>query len=346
MASRGRSARAAIHERLAREIKELREKLGGLPQPVEAEDIWKYIWVHEVHNSTAIEGNTLILREVETLLAEKKAVGDKALKDYLEVKGYADAAEWVYSQGAGSGSFHTDSLLTLSEVRYVHQLAMIPVWEVAPHPLAYENESPGSWRQHDIQPFNAKMQPPPYTDVPSHMRDWVDQACELPGDPAPIAEALANVHVEFERIHPFLDGNGRTGRLLANLILVRLGYPPAIIQKREREGYLAALRQADTGEIGPLGEVFARAILDNLMRFVIPAVAGPRRLVPIEALATSEISAEALRVAAYRGRLRAQRGDDRIWRSTKAWVDEYLIDRFGNLHKPRGPRLNQTDSSA
>ncbi len=83
MANRGRSARAAIHERLAREIKELREKLGGLPQPMEAEDIWKHIWVHEAHNSTAIEGNTLILREVEKLLAENKAVGDKALKDYL-----------------------------------------------------------------------------------------------------------------------------------------------------------------------------------------------------------------------------------------------------------------------
>lgn len=345
MARRGRAERAAVHARLEREVRELWDKLGGLPRPAEAQDIWKDIWIHEAHNSTAIEGNTLLLREVEKLLAENRAVGDKELKEYLEVKGYADAAEWVYGQAAGAGAYETTDLLTLAEVRHVHQLAMTPVWDVAPHPQAHDTESPGNWRRHDIRPFGEGMQPPPHTEIPALLRDWVDEVCSLSKVTAPIGEAIARMHAGFERIHPFLDGNGRTGRLLSNLVLVRLRYPPAIIQKRERAQYLAALQRADAGDDGPLGEVFARAILDNLLRFVVPAVAGPARLVAIEALATKEISAGALRVAAYRGRLRAQRGDDRVWRSTRRWVDEYLAERFAALREPRRTRAAPGDSS-
>lgn len=181
---RGRAPRAAIHERLAQEVEELRERLGGLPRPVEAEEIWKGIWIHEAHNSTAIEGNTLVLREVERLLGDNRAVGSKELKDYLEVRGYADAARWVYGQGVGARDLAGDALLTLTEVRRVHAMAMTPVWDVAPHPRALPSESPGSWREHDIQPFDAGMRPPPFTDVPALVQDWVADVCRLPEDPA------------------------------------------------------------------------------------------------------------------------------------------------------------------
>jgi hypothetical protein len=113
-----------------------------------------------------------------------------------------------------------------------------------------------------------------------------------------------------------------------NLLLVRLGYPPAIIYKRDRTKHLTALRRADQGDCGPLGELLARAILDNLYRFIVPAVAGPARLVPLPALATSEISANALRVAAIRGRLKAAKAADGTWRSSRAWVQEYIAARY------------------
>ena len=141
-------------------------------------------------------------------------------------------------------------------------------------------------------------------------------------------EALAALHCRFERIHPFLDGNGRTGRLILNLILVRHGYPPAIIYKRDRARYLRALQRADTGDASALGEMLARAILDSLHRFVIPAVADPDRLVPLAALETPGMKASALRASADRGRLRATRGSDGQWRSSRKCVEEYLASRY------------------
>lgn len=175
------------------------------------------------------------------------------------------------------------------------------------------------------------MTPPPWPEVPAAIRTWLDSLKRIPNANRPI-EALAQSHFEFERIRPFLDGNGRAGRLLLNLLLVRLGYAPAIIYKRDRTKYLNGLGAADKGDIGPLGEMLARAVLDNLYRFIVPAVAGPNRLVPLAALTTDTLAEGALRIAANRGRLRAQKGADGHWRSTRAWLDEYLASR----HKRRG----------
>jgi len=331
----GRPSRNSIHERLAFEVSELRSRLGGLPLPTEAEDIWTEIWYQEAHGSTAIEGNTLVLREVEILLHEGRAVGDKQLKDYLEVTGYADAAKWVYGQALEPGMWTDGSLLTLTEVRQIHQRAMTAAWEISPHPDAYDAESPGNWRQHNIQQFPGGMRPPDHPDIPALMSDWVASVNTIAEASEPIAEAIAQRHVGFERIHPFIDGNGRTGRLLTNLILVRLGYPPAIIYQRDRDHYLAALRRADQGDYGTLGELFARAVLNNLMRFIVPAVAGPARLVPLESLSGPDLTIIALQNAARRGRLRAVKTRAGTWQSSRQWVDAYRTSRYASLREPR-----------
>src|SRR5688572_3459286 len=100
---RGRPSRASIHERLAAEVATLAQ-MGGLPSPRKADRIWKDIWFHEAHHSTAIEGNTLVLKQVEALLARGETVGNKELKEYLEVQGYAKAATWVYQQARSGES--------------------------------------------------------------------------------------------------------------------------------------------------------------------------------------------------------------------------------------------------
>ena len=142
-----------------------------------------------------------------------------------------------------------------------------------------------------------------------------------------VMEALAIAHAEFERIHPFLDGNGRTGRLIINLMLVRMGYPPLIIYKRQRSKYLVALRQADEGAPGALAELFARAVTDSVYRFIIPTNTGKDALVPLTALASSEVSVESMKAAIARGRLRAQKGSDGKWRSSRTWLDDYQVSK-------------------
>lgn len=328
---RGRPAREVVYDRFAKQIAELHERLGGLPSPIEAQSIWTGIWYEEAHHSTAIEGNTLVLKQVEVLLAEGRAVGNKELREYNEVKGYADAADWVYRQ-AIAPTAQADGVLTLTELRHVHTMAMTPVWDIAPHPDATPREGPGSFRQHEIQPFPGGMTPVTWPQVPAEIQGWIDDVRDLAaiaaGSRSSLPERLADLHARFERIHPFLDGNGRTGRLVLNLILVRLGYPPAIIYKSDRPRYLRALRRADAGDPGELGELLARAVLDNLYKFVVPAVAGPARIVPLAALLDGRITLAALRNAANRGRLQAVRGSDGQWRSSRNWVDDYLASRY------------------
>jgi Fic family protein len=326
---RGRPSRATVYARLEAAITELRDRLGGLPSPKESEAIWSDIWHLEAHHSTALEGNTLVLREVELLLERGKAVGAKPLREYMEVKGYGDAAQWVYAQALEPGDWHGDGLISIQELRHIHKVAMDPVWQVAPHPDATDRESPGSFREHDIRPFGGGMTPPAWPLVEAELSGWVDAVNNqelgllAAGGPTPVPERLAQIHNRFERIHPFIDGNGRTGRLVLNLLLVRMGYPPIVVLKQQRSAYLAALQKADADDAGPLGELLARAMYDNLNRFIVPNLAGPARLVPLAALVNGEFTIAALRQAAQRGRLDAVQGSDGVWRSSRKAVDQY-----------------------
>jgi hypothetical protein len=145
------------------------------------------------------------------------------------------------------------------------------------------------------------MRPPSFTDVPSQLSDWVADVNAPPRPDDHTIVSLASAHGRFERIHPFRDGNGRVGRLLLNLMLVRRGYPPAVLRNRSRVAYLAALRRADRGDPWPLAELIARAVKVSLDRFLLPSLAGPLKLLPLSALGRTDKEVRALRAAADRG---------------------------------------------
>jgi fido (protein-threonine AMPylation protein) len=295
--------------------------------------LWDELWHLDAHHSTAIEGNTLILREVRAVLDQGRAIGGKELSEYMEVLGYGEAAKWVYDQGLTGHGWEGDQLVTLTELREIHHMTMGPVWDVAPHPSALPSETPGSFREHDIREFSGGMRPPAFPLVPPMIGAWVDGANDLGRavrdgslPPVDVPERLAELHCEFEHIHPFLDGNGRTGRLTLNLLLVRLGWPPVVILRSQRERYLSGLDKADRGDPGPLGELLARAVIDSIHR-LLPQISGRGDLLPLSALADAGLSVAALKQAAIRGRLEAVRDNSGRWLASRSAVEEYKASR-------------------
>jgi Fic family protein len=327
-----RPSRETIYARLETSVDGL-NGVGGLPLPAEADAIWRDIWFEEAHHSTAMEGNTLIFREVQLLLDQHKAVGSKEMKAYLEVQGYAKAAAWVYDQAVRGGGAVG---VSVTEVREIHKLVVEQAWLEFPPDQFDPKEGPGSFRRKNIEPFSSGMQPPEWPRVQAATTDWCDRVND-PGtwrqDCHPM-EIFASLHAAFERIHPFRDGNGRVGRLVLNLLLVRYGYPPAVIYKHDRDRYLKALARADHDDCGALAELLARSIKESIDRFILPGLAGPHKMIPLSALADSTgLTHNALNLAAQRGRLRAIKQGNQ-WHSTKKAVEEYRRSRYKRTDEP------------
>ncbi|MFN2545132.1 MAG: Fic family protein [Actinomycetota bacterium] len=324
-----RGGRPPIAELLARvdeEVALLRETLGGLPRAIEADQILRQVWLDDVHNSTAIEGNTMTRAQVEDLVERRRVSAD--LVESLEVEGYARAADRVYRTATGGRGV---SLETLSEI---HRLAMSLVWEVEP-PATHDR--PGSWRKTGVRIRGVPVSVP--AAIPADLREW-SWSTRTRGD----AHALVHTaihHAWLERIHPFVDGNGRVGRLVLTFMLVQARYPPAVILARDRPRYLRALRSADSGNPNALSGVIARAVSGTLSRFLIPNLAGEVKLVPLSALAEhSPYSADYLRQLALAGRLRAVR-EGRLYLSSRAWLKEYIETRDPRGGQP-GPGRRRT----
>jgi fido (protein-threonine AMPylation protein) len=323
-----RPSRQTVYDRLEQAVGDL-EQIGGLPTLDEAKGIWQDIWYEEAHHSTAIEGNTLIEREVQLLLFDGRAVGSKELAAYLEVQGYADASMWIYGQAVKGR--HGERGITLTELREIHRRVVESAWRYFPPVHLDSRDGPGEFRHTDIEPLRPGLKPPPWTDVRPLIDQWIKDATEVGAvlwiNGPHVIEDFARIHADFERIHPFNDGNGRTGRLVLNLLLVRHGYPPAVIHKKDRSRYLDGLRRADEGDPGLLGEVLARAVKHGIERFLLPGLAGPHRYVPLSALTDMGFSHNALMLAAKRGRLEATQQSGQ-WYSNRKNVEDYKRTRY------------------
>jgi fido (protein-threonine AMPylation protein) len=324
----GRPSRQELLESLDQARLDL-EGIGGLPEPMVFQDVWAGIWTEETHHSTAMEGNTLRLRQVQLLLEDGLVSGGETeLREVLEAKAYGDAARWVYGH-AYVERFRSSPLVSEAEIREIHKRVVETVWTYFPPEGLVRDEVPGSYRLKDHDPLRHGLAPVPSSIVASRLSDWVEDVNGTLGawTESHIIEKLATVHAAFERIHPFPDGNGRVGRLVLTLLLVRSGYPPAIINKDERAKYLKALKRADEGDSGPLSELLARAVRTGIHRFLMPKLAGPLSVVPLAGLEDGDLSHIALVAAAQRGRLKADKYGG-AWYSTAQWVAEYKKSRY------------------
>jgi hypothetical protein len=127
-----------------------------------------------------MEGNTMALSQVKVLLEEGRAVGNKELREYLEIQAYAEAAHWVYDQAVGIDDWTGHDLINLTELRKIHTLVVEPVWRHAPPDGQRPEEGPGSFRRHDVRLLLSGFSPPPWPEVPALISDWLKTANSRP----------------------------------------------------------------------------------------------------------------------------------------------------------------------
>ena len=216
------------------------------------------------HTSTAIEGNTLTLEETAFVLEEGLTISGKSLKDHEEVVGHAKAIDLVYDLIRRESQLTDKELCDLHKAvqteRVVDVYKPVRAWKVEPNSTVIVSG--------DDQ-IIFEYAPP--KDVPELMQSWLalfQNTCkEKALNREEALTAFVGLHVSFVRIHPFWDGNGRMARLIANVPVIRAGFPPIIIPKERRQEYIEALSEYHLA----VGTVTARSELlpdvDKLDRF-------------------------------------------------------------------------------
>lgn len=196
------------------------------------------------YHSNAIEGNTLTLKETKVVL-EGITVGGKTLREHFEAINHREAILFLEQQVQNQAS--------ISEwlIKSLHHLVLKNI----------DNENAGQYRHNNVIISGAEHIPPDAVHVPNQMQQFVVWATQQAPELHPV-EAAARIHGELVKIHPFVDGNGRTSRLLMNLVLMQAGLPATIITVEQRLDYYQALDTAHTtGGYQPFIELMAQAVI-------------------------------------------------------------------------------------
>ena len=219
-------------------VVELKKKLDTFRPltKIEAQKMREIERVDEVYTSNALEGNTLTRYETKMILETGITVGEKPIKDYLEAINLNHATKFIEDLVSGKES------LTERTIREIHYLVLNNVNE--------NNQNAGRYRAEAVEISGSKHEPPAPFLLPEKMEQLVEWSDENKDSLHPI-EYAALLKQKFVSIHPFIDGNGRTGRLLMNFALTSKGYPAIVIKPDvdSKRNYNRALEHTDlTGD--------------------------------------------------------------------------------------------------
>ncbi|MBN1833469.1 MAG: Fic family protein [Deltaproteobacteria bacterium] len=216
-----------------------------------------------IYDSNAIEGSSLTRGETLFFLKEGLTVEGKPFKDFLDARNHAEAIDWLYevikdNRSITQGLIREINALLLSGVKYT----------LAINETGHKVRKPANPGKYKILPNHVLKTDGTihfYTD-PIHVSDEMEILCrwinENIGKKHPVVISSI-AHYNMVRVHPFDDGNGRGARILMNLILIKKGYPIAIIKNENHRKYLAALNNADKGDIYPLIKLVADSLIDT-----------------------------------------------------------------------------------
>lgn len=218
-------------DKIFQEIDELKTELECLPvlNAGELTRLNEQFMIENTYHSNAIEGNCLTLPETALVALESLTIAKKPLRDHLEVIGHRDAFEYILEISKES------TPLTEKDIKEIHSLV-----------LMNDSQNKGRYRRIPVTIINSTHTPTqPYLIQPQMEQLLADyhQDARHP------IEKIADYHLKFERIHPFIDGNGRSGRLVLNLELIKVGYLPINVKFSDRDDYYRCFQDFDiTGQ--------------------------------------------------------------------------------------------------
>ena len=234
------------------DIQKKRDRLSAMRPltPGEVERLRKEFMVEFTYNSNAIEGNTLTLKETAMVL-EGMTIDQKPLKDHLEALGHVQSFEYIQTIA------ETDCALNETIIKNIHSLVLID-----------RREDRGIYRRIPVKIMGAYTEPvQPYMIEPK-MTELIEANKERE-QTIHVIERIARFHLEFDGIHPFIDGNDRTGRLILNLELIRNGFPPINVKFTDRKRYYDAFdafyRDDDAGAMIDLIAEYVDERLDEYL---------------------------------------------------------------------------------
>lgn len=217
-----------IFEKLTKK-KEKLDKYRPLP-PELVQNLEEWLDIELTYTSNAIEGNTLSRMETALVIEKGITVEGKSLQEHLEAINHKKALEYIRELVKERHQFIEEK-----DVLYIHGLILKGI----------NDAWAGRYRQVLVRISGSNVELPDYIKVPSLMKDFMRWLQSIQGEhPVKIA---VDAHYKLVSIHPWIDGNGRTSRLLMDLILIQHGYPPAIIKKEERRRYLSSIEEAQLG---------------------------------------------------------------------------------------------------
>lgn len=302
-----------IKDRIENKLKALNE-LRPLP-PSAVRKIKEQFKIEMTYNSNGIEGNSLTLKETFLVINEGITIKGKPLKDHLEAKNHYEALEYL-SNLVEKNKKHT---ISGQLIRTLHQIIMQET----------EKEWAGKYRTSDVIIGGAEHKPPNALRVPYEMAKliswWRENQKKLSS-----LELAAIIHHKLVYIHPFFDGNGRTARLVMNLILIQAGYPLVVILKNDRKKYYQVLFQADKGDLIPFVQFIARAVersLNIYLKTLTPVSKRREEFITLkEASKICPYSPKYLNLLVRQGKLEAHK-ERRNWLTTREAIEEYIKSR-------------------
>lgn len=303
--------------KIANRIEEKLSRLNDLrPLPQSAlKKIQDHFRIEMTYNSNAIEGNSLTLKETFLVINEGITVKGKPLKDHLEARDHYLTLNYLYDL-VENGKHHT-----MSEhlIRSMHQLIMQET----------DKEWAGVYRNANVIISGADYIPPDALEVAHKMKQLIDW---VKGNKSNlhIIELAALLHHKLIFIHPFFDGNGRTSRIIMNLLLMQYGFPLVIILKNDRKKYYNVLSQADKINYKPLVQFIAQSVersLDLYLKTLTPVSKKREEYLTFTELANKvPYSAKYLNLLVRQGKLEAHK-EGRNWLSSVEAIMRYIEGR-------------------